>query len=989
MSLYEINGQRSTQEEFLRLKGMFEELGHPTEAVFAEDPDGVSRITRTELDQLLDPDNDSQLTIRDFAAIPWSQMGTFLPSIDRILKRHGYSMAEKITDLRTGVKVCRVLEDPQDCYLRAIRMNPSNILWIDKKSADDGQLLTTVIINVDDPDLLQKAKERLAQLRSPEFADRPSADFTNDRKFANEAWGILRRDREFMLLACQRFPDLFLRFADEGLLKDADFILTLAEAGTIVKGNVVDPSLWQNRDFVRKMVGTYGGYLNYARAFQDDDEIVSIAVHAPFGGAVYFSASERLKARPDFFLAAVGNPAINILYQAPDSILSDIPTMKAAARKVFEGMEQDLFLRPWNPEETALSRFPDRMFEDDTLFSVILKAAFWETTSANPYLWQHPRLALRALRMFEKEKDEARTLYAKALIKRFSEDHAYALELVQIDGTALNLLNSKWGKDAEIALAAVGQNGWAYPLVDAGLRKSDPRIRNSALQQIYGDSLYADPKSWEDPGPVIEALDLDKRARPFAADRLNDPDFGRRMAAIDGLSIRHLPYPLRENPVIFREAIAQNGLALGLAPRYDPPNDHPIATEELSEIAIRQNPLAYRYVDDRFRNERLFRIALEKFYGAGSVYANPTTWKNPEAVDQAIQDNPDATAFVWDSLQDRRFAMALVQRDGRYYDLLPFSLREEPEIALAAAKDNDSAFKSIDLEAQGVEYIARAAVVNTRAVLKNAGATRDKIWKTVIEALHAEGAWFPPEIETDEKSFHAGLKKQYGISHPERFRSFATLYRLIQNREKRGPEDTRETALLIYPAIDWNGAFEDSPEIERFARNDGFRTIYFEADRDADIVAILDHYTNWGREPVHTGLLAAHSNSHEQVYGYPGDGEEAALDVDDFEKPTFARFGRYFKRQLLVIGCSVGRGREKGINLMNPMANRLPPSVRLYGSTIEQGVKEVRFAGLELKPRWPYDGSVYTTRGRRQTDLPPNTAPDTAPDVTLITTVYR
>ncbi|MDO8528221.1 MAG: DUF4116 domain-containing protein [Deltaproteobacteria bacterium] len=911
---FKIRGHLISREEFFR----------SPETVLGANRAKVDAKT---VDEFLDINRDGLFSFNDL----WRTEVTTWQNLKQVLRRHGYKMEDRISlaEIQDGIwqEDSSFYKDPD--FMRAavqkMPFNRNSLRFTDITLAENGQLVGTFLAKY--PVLNASIENCLAQ--NPEFNGRvlkQRIDFWKDPELANWAWQLLRHDKTFMKEAVNIAPAL-VKFAPPELQRKLFFMLAAHPHDDDI-GYYIDQTLQHDRAFALAMVRKDGAFLRHFEDFRDDEEVVTSAVNAPIGrDGAYSWASERLRAKSEFFLAALDGG---------------------------EG-PYDIF-----------HRLPPALFDDPVTFEKILKKMFGDSEYANPAFWKYPRLALKALR--ETSSSDDLQTFVRGIVANKSADHEYTKALVAIDGTAVKVIDHDQNRNPEIQSIAVAQNGWAY--LDFIERDATSELFAKALAQIYGDAPQSDLKNWDDPAIAVEAIQQDNRALDLLAniqyaktgEEAVDLEFAKQMLAIDGEALSALQYHFpKEKQSLAVIAVAQNPWALQQV-------DEDIQTLEMVAQAVQKNGLVYPLVADKLRNKKLEQLALVQIYGPGSPYADLEAWKDPVKVDQALKINRQAYWFAYESMGDREFAKQLAALNGDLFYRLGYPLRTDPELALLAAQDNRAVFSHINLREQEASYLKATARIDTQALLQqfNGHPREAEIWGLAVSALHEAGANFPLDMEKDEASFYAGLAEHYGIHHPKRFRSFLDLHTVIQNRQM-DPEDDREVAMLIYPVSDWNGALEQGEAIEDFVRNSPFRVIYFEVGNHGDVreemAQILDRYTARGNYPLHTGVLAAHASSKIMQFG---DGNDGSIRIYDFHQKALSRFGHYFRHQLVVHGCSVGEGREKGTNLINTMADTLTPQVRVSGSTIIGGGASFNFNGLETEPIWEYSKAVYTAMGRRQ-----------------------
>lgn len=393
------------------------------------------------------------------------------------------------------------------------------------------------------------------------------------------------------------------------------------------------------------------------------------------------------------------------------------------------------------------------------------------------------------------------------------------------------------------------------------------------------------------------------------------------------------------------QALQRDGNAL----RYVWPHRFPADYGRLVRIACRQNPHAIRHASEAYvlTVPRLVQYVLRRDPTAIKalstqvqmkfphilrpvIIKNPALLKhtsaafqiaNPDILNEVVRERATALAFVHEAAQKMHrdvVLTALYQSDEAYSAVSP-TLKLSPDFLADAVMANHAVFEDIQKDKFLTPFL------------------KTLIWNQVVSKINAAGLKFPEGMLTSYDAFLAGLAEHGVTNFPKRIRSFETVYQLMQDRQAR-QDDIRPVALLLYNTHDNNTAFDNYPVIDTFAKS-GFRVIYQEIETDQDYFYYLDKYTNGGKNPVHTLVIAGHGSQTSLVVGEsslatPGD---AQLDVNDFTQ-CFGESPVASGGQIFLYACLNGKGRDGAANLANVVASSFPDDVTVYSLTTKGNI---------------------------------------------------
>jgi hypothetical protein len=235
------------------------------------------------------------------------------------------------------------------------------------------------------------------------------------------------------------------------------------------------------------------------------------------------------------------------------------------------------------------------------------------------------------------------------------------------------------------------------------------------------------------------------------------------------------------------------------------------------------------------------------------------------------------------------------------------------------------------------------------------------------------------------EEFKKYVSDNYDIGHLQRFRTFNTLFDILETRNNIiDPEDPRPLAVVIYPKTDWNGAFEARqfaayPVIDRL-KSLGYRVVFFEAGEDNLVDQYLDKATDGGKRKADLIVLGGHGTATTLELD---DGfwpiwldDSKYIDTGDFEgDDPDIHLARYISPDgdVILDSCSNGEGMEENPdNQANTVARTLPKGVTIHAFNQIASLSGINFnsngklmveaRGTHRSPDLPEDAS-YTCNG--------------------------
>lgn len=360
-------------------------------------------------------------------------------------------------------------------------------------------------------------------------------------------------------------------------------------------------------------------------------------------------------------------------------------------------------------------------------------------------------------------------------------------------------------------------------------------------------------------------------------------------------------------------------------------------------------------------SDRDFVLAAVKQNGMALHYADPKFKKDKSVVLAAVNQNTMAIEYMDPSLKaDREIALAWVKQEVWALGYIESSLVNDPNFIFDAARIN-------------------VGILDSRRV---GAAARDGAWKLLLkEYNNFSELEIPRQSLASYQSFKKFIRERYDIEFLGRFRSIAVLVEVLKIRiNPTAPSDKRPTAVLIFPKIDKNEAFQMYPTIDRLVEL-GYRVKYYEVGDEVSAERRLGEATSGGDRKADVIVLAGHGISEALSLG--GDGfdvsegrlaeETKFIDAGDFRPDGVdVNLPKYLSPtgDLVLDSCSNGEGGEGNPkNLANTMARIMPKGVRIHASTLPMKIKDISMAGDSsmLQVKWTTH-SLYTISGRTSGD---------------------
>jgi hypothetical protein len=177
-----------------------------------------------------------------------------------------------------------------------------------------------------------------------------------------------------------------------------------------------------------------------------------------------------------------------------------------------------------------------------------------------------------------------------------------------------------------------------------------------------------------------------------------------KIVSINGMLINRFPH-LMNDPSIIKKAFQQNGLALVF---------YPNASEELINIALKQNPSSLKYLPKSYYNKEIvlkaiqmpdfpahsipkdyfkdFDFSLKAVTICGSLYGflSEELKSNRDIIMKSVSSDPKMLGKIDDSLKDFEFSKLMIQRSSSNWDYFSNKFGDSKELALIAVSNDNS-----------------------------------------------------------------------------------------------------------------------------------------------------------------------------------------------------------------------------------------------------------------------------------------------------------
>lgn len=475
---------------------------------------------------------------------------------------------------------------------------------------------------------------------------------------------------------------------------------------------------------------------------------------------------------------------------------------------------------------------------------------------------------------------------------------------------------------------------------------------------LDGDNLrYADRAFRSDEDVILAALPTAPHAFRLAADHLrHDKHFCLHAVAVNGLALEYFPAEFQRDKEVAMTAIKNDGDALGLL------DIEMRADRDIALAAVKWHGLALAYVTAPLDADwEIVRAALNT-NGLALRYADVRFSADPAAVLLAVTSDYHALGFAANELLDNPLFMEkAVAINGLALGYASDAVKRDPRVLYAAVSQNPLALVFADPTAVTKEDLIAYFDMN----------------------------WMPPPDEILNGDAEQIIREWRSFtSYPERFETFGTFISAwLSSRNLGNGGNDRPVALLIYNTEDWNGAFAEYPLVKTLVDSCKFRVVYKEVSTDTEAeLAIADACAKSGQK-IHTLVFAGHGAANELRFG-TDDGvpdETAKLNRGDFNSGVLGDLDGFVDEsgQIFLYACSNGSQGERGRNLANHVAKRVPPGVKILSSRIPNNVGNVivkEDLSLDVEWTWgnPYDASGTKRTGPKTRAYP--ASPPVSPD---------
>ena len=504
--------------------------------------------------------------------------------------------------------------------------------------------------------------------------------------------------------------------------------------------------------------------------------------------------------------------------------------------------------------------------------------------------------------------------------KSLQNNPGFVLEAVKQNGKVLVHANKYFRKNRKIVLAAVKQNCFMIKYADQLLRK-DRKIALIAVKQDSDSLKYIDKSLKRDRDFMLDAIEIDAFSFKFIDESLkNDHNF--------------LLDAVKRNIFVFYRCLDKSLKK----------------NREIVLTAVKQDYRALEHVDESFKKDRDFMLDAIKRNGRALKYADKSFKKDREIVLVAVKQDGIALAYAEESLKrDREIVIAAVKQNGLSLKYADASLKNDPDFLF-------------DLACMNINIL-------------NFCNYKESIWGKILNKYEIfKKLKLPEDSIKTFADFKALIHKQYNIEFIRRFRSIENLINVLNVRDNPvAPRDTKPLAILVYPKIDHNTAFEQHPTIDRLIEL-GYRVSYFEANSEKDAEGYLKLATNEGKNKADLIVLAGHGTSETLALGSKDLGkggemkdETLYIDTSDFKNgKSDINIAKYIlsDSNILLYACSNGKdGKDNPNNLANTIARNLKSGVTIHSSRVPSSIMSInRGDNDELKVKW-CQNSLYAPNG--------------------------
>ena len=338
----------------------------------------------------------------------------------------------------------------------------------------------------------------------------------------------LRNDREIVLAAVKHNGDA-LQYAGLELRKDAEIILVAVQC--------MGPQLTNDQEFISAAVQISGLALKYASPqLQNNREIVLAALKQD-GNALQFAP--RLRGEKHVVIAALEKDG-NALQYASEKLKSNEEIVSAAVRQNGNALQ-----------------YASQALQDN---GRLRREAGWtERDEAEKKRKKTQAILDEKNRILDRVKKDGWQLQYVS-----GKDKEIVLAAVKQNGEALQF-GGGWDEDKDIVLAAVQQNCYALKYASRKLQK-DKDIVLAAVKQSTGALAYADSGIWKDKDFVLEMVQKDGSTLSSASEELqNDKEIVLTAVKQSGYALRSASDALKNDKEVVLAAVKQDGQTLQFA----------------------------------------------------------------------------------------------------------------------------------------------------------------------------------------------------------------------------------------------------------------------------------------------------------------------------------------------------------------------------------------------------------------------------------------
>ncbi len=433
------------------------------------------------------------------------------------------------------------LRDDKELVLTAISISAKNIEYASKRLKNNKEIM--LIVFKKDPDQIKYStlqfKNATQQLRNNKQFILKLVSIDGDT--LDYASKHLKKDRQVVLAAIKQYI-YALRFADKSFKKDRETIsLAVTKEGRTLQ--FADDSLKNDKQIVMAAIKQDGYALKYAsKALRADRDMVLEAVKNNQNGYSLENTSKALRADREVVLEAVKNN--------PDVLNYTSKALKA---------DRDIVLEAVKHYGSALQYAEEVMTKDKDIVLAAIKNDPDSIQYAHKSLFSNREFVLAALNAIKKPKIIINLPFASA--SPLKNDPDIVLQLVKINGLALQFANPTLQKDPQIVAAAIKQNILALKYAGEPIRQNRQWILDF-IKKSGSLPRWINKKFLKDKALLLATVKIDGMALRYADNSLKkDREVVLTAVKQEAEAFQYADKDLLDNKSVVLDAIKLNGRA--------------------------------------------------------------------------------------------------------------------------------------------------------------------------------------------------------------------------------------------------------------------------------------------------------------------------------------------------------------------------------------------------------------------------------------------